>query len=270
MAIRRVPCGTGVTLQLSVTLSMLRAMSDARHNLTVAGSGGVRIARSGHPSSIESATEVPKGEHGAEQCAEHGAASSAAARRVADEDRDFCARIASGDEGAFEILLTRYQDRVFSFCLRFLGDRAEAEDVAQDVFLTLYRSAHEFRGEASFSTWLLRIAKNQSLNRIKYLDRRGRVGRRSLDEVREERLDVSQDRGSQPDAIVEGGQTAAIVQGAIAELDPEHRAVVVLRDVEDLSYEEIAEVTGLPIGTVKSRIHRGRSALAARLTRILR
>lgn len=191
---------------------------------------------------------------------------------VEADDLELCKRIAAGDEAAFEQLVTRYQDRVYSFCVRLLNDRAEAEDVAQDVFLTLYRSAGEFRGEAAFSTWLLRIAKNQSLNRIKYLDRRGRIGRRSIEEISEERLvPASTEREPmRPDAIVEGGQTAAIVQSAIAELDPQHRDVVVLRDVEDLSYEEISGITGLPIGTVKSRIHRGRSALAERLMRIFR
>jgi RNA polymerase sigma-70 factor (ECF subfamily) len=180
-----------------------------------------------------------------------------------DDDLALVKKIAAGDEAAFEQLVTRYQDRVFSFCYRLLNDRAEAEDVAQDVFFTLYRSAGDFRGESAFATWLLRIAKNQSLNRIKYLDRRGRMGRRSLEEVREERLApaAAEREPPAPDALVEGEQTAAIVQSAIAELDPQHRAVVVLRDVEDLSYEEIAGITGLPIGTVKSRIHRARGML---------
>ncbi len=191
---------------------------------------------------------------------------------VEADDLELVRRIVSGDDAAFEQIVIRYQDRVFSFCVRLLNDRAEAEDVAQDVFLTLYRSAGEFRAEAAFSTWLLRIAKNQSLNRIKYLDRRGRKTKRSIDEMTEERLKpASTEREpARPDQIVEGGQTAAMVQSAIAELDPQHRDVVVLRDVEDLSYEEISGITGLPIGTVKSRIHRGRSALAERLMRIFR
>src|SRR5436190_15014587 len=94
---------------------------------------------------------------------------------VADDDLALVRKIAEGDIPAFETIVHRYQDRVFSFCLRLLNDRAEAEDIAQDVFLTLYRSAGDFRGESAFATWLLRIAKNQSLNRIKYLDRRGRL-----------------------------------------------------------------------------------------------
>jgi RNA polymerase sigma-70 factor (ECF subfamily) len=188
------------------------------------------------------------------------------------DDTALCARVADGDEAAFEALVVRYQDRVFGFCLRLLGERAEAEDVAQDVFLTLFRSAGDFRGESQFSTWLLRIAKNQALNRIKYLDRRGRSVKRSIDEVSDERLLASPERELPPsaDAKIEGEETSAIVKDAIAHLEPQHRAVIVLCDIEELSYEEISSITGLPIGTVKSRIHRGRSALAERLMRIFR
>lgn len=186
-------------------------------------------------------------------------------------DLALCRRVKAGDERAFETLVLRYQDRVFSFCRRFLGDRAEAEDVAQEVFLALYRSADDFRGESAFSTWLLRIAKNQSLNRLKYLDRRGRLGRRSLDEISEEKLNASEEGRAERDSpvsLVEGNETVEIVRRAISTLAPDHRLVVVLRDVEDLSYEEIAKVTGLPVGTVKSRVHRARAALAARLSRV--
>lgn len=186
------------------------------------------------------------------------------------DDALLCARVASGDEAAFETLVLRHQHRVYAFCLRLLGDGAEAEDVAQDVFLTVYRSAGTFRGESAFTTWLLRIAKNQSLNRIKYLERRGRSMRRSIEEVGEERIGAGDGAEKSPHDLLEGGQTARIVQQAIATLGEEHRVVLVLRDVEDLSYEEISQITGLPIGTVKSRIHRGRSALATRLERIFK
>jgi RNA polymerase sigma-70 factor (ECF subfamily) len=188
---------------------------------------------------------------------------------VADDDRRLCARVAGGDAEAFEALVLRHQHRVYSFCLRLLGDPAEAEDLAQDVFLTVYRSAATFRGEARFTTWLLRIAKNQSLNRIKYLERRGRKLERSIEDIGDDGA-MEDGREKRPDAVLEGGQTAALVQGAIATLGDEHRVVLVLRDVEDLSYEEIADITGLPVGTVKSRIHRGRSQLASRLERIFK
>lgn len=188
------------------------------------------------------------------------------------DDLALCTRVAAGDEAAFEALVHRHQDRVFAFCLRLLNDRAEAEDVAQEVFVTLYRCAGDFRGESAFTTWLFRIAKNQALNRIKYLDRRGRAGRRSIEDLNDRHLPAwpGADEPRAADVLLEGHETATMVQDAIAELEPDHRAVVVLRDVEELSYEEISTITGLPIGTVKSRIHRGRSALAARLTRIFR
>lgn len=201
---------------------------------------------------------------------------AAPARRApppeAAEDARLCARVAEGDEAAFAALVERYQHRIFGFCARMLGgDRAEAEDLAQDVFLTVYRNAGEFRGDCAFSTWLFRIAKNQTLNRIKYLERRGRSARRSEGEAPDERIArlVDPDARSPDDAMAEQ-QTARMVQEAIDELHEEHRAVVVLRDLEDLSYEEISEMTGLPLGTVKSRIHRARSALAKRLSRIFK
>lgn len=200
------------------------------------------------------------------------AASAPPGLRVADPtDDQLVEGLARGETACFEVLVKRYQDRVYGFCLRILDDASEAEDVAQDVFLTIYRHADRFRGESLFSTWLFRIAKNQSLNRIKYLERRGRQAKRALGDAQQERVASIQEREERrPDALVESEQRAALVQRAIATLAEEHRVVLVLRDLEDLSYEEISEVTGLPIGTVKSRIHRGRTALAERLSRLLR
>ena len=196
----------------------------------------------------------------------------ATALKVADpSDEQLVKGVAEGDTAAFERLIKRYQDRVYGFCLRILDDASEAEDVAQDVFLTLYRHADRFRGESLFSTWLFRIAKNQSLNRIKYLERRGRQAKRAMGDSQDERVaSIREKEERQPDAMVESEQRAALVQRAMATLAEEHRVVLVLRDLDDLSYEEISEVTGLPIGTVKSRIHRGRAALAERLSRLLR
>ncbi len=184
------------------------------------------------------------------------------------EEHGLCARVAEGDDEAFSILVERYQHRVFGFCARMIGDRAEAEDLAQDVFLTLYRNAGNFRGESAFSTWLFRIAKNQTLNRIKYLERRGRSARRRERDSEARLSRVADETALGPDDIVANRERATMVQAAIDELGEEHRAVVVLRDMEDMSYEEISEITGLPLGTVKSRIHRARSALAKRLSRI--
>lgn len=193
-------------------------------------------------------------------------------RKVRDreEERGLCARIAEGDDEAFGVLVERYQHRVFGFCARMLGDRAEAEDLAQDVFLTLYKNAGNFRGESAFSTWLFRIAKNQTLNRIKYLERRGRSSRRRERDSEAHLARIVDPAALGPDDLVAHRERATLVQAAIDELAEEHRTVVVLRDMEDMSYEEISEITGLPLGTVKSRIHRARSALAKRLSRIFR
>lgn len=185
---------------------------------------------------------------------------------LAEEAAELCRRVAAGEGRAFSRLTELYQHRIFSFCVRMVKDRHEAEDLAQDVFLSVYRHAGEFRGEASFNTWIYRIARNHALNRIKYLERRGRSTGRSLDEVGEDSL-RSDRRG--PDALVEGEQTSAVVRAAIERLPRQQREVLVLRDLEGLPYEDITEITGLALGTVKSRIHRARSALAERLSRIL-
>lgn len=178
-----------------------------------------------------------------------------------------CRRVASGDESAFAELVELYQHRIFAFCSRMLGgDESEAEDLAQDVFLSVFRNAGEFREESSFTTWVYRIARNRTLNRIKYLERRGRSTRRSIDDLGDERL-AGDDRS--PHDELEGRQTSALIQAAIAELPEQQRAVLVLRDIDELAYEEITEITGLALGTVKSRIHRARTALARRLSRIL-
>jgi RNA polymerase sigma-70 factor (ECF subfamily) len=181
------------------------------------------------------------------------------------------ARVAAGDREAFEALVVRYQHRIYGFCLRMVGDAGEAEDLAQEVFLAFHRHAGDFRGESALSTWLFRIARNHAINRIKHLERRGRSASRSLEALAEE----SPGALAEPDAVsaeerLASAETARAVQEAIGALGEEHRTVVVLRDLDELSYEEIAEITGLPVGTVKSRIHRARAALAAHLQRIFR
>jgi RNA polymerase sigma-70 factor, ECF subfamily len=180
-------------------------------------------------------------------------------------ERLFLARLRAREERAFEELVIRYGDRVFNLVLRLVGDRAEAEDIGQEVFVTVFKSIETFRGEAKLSTWLLRIAANHAKNRIKYLSRRaGENGR--LDGAPEAAL---ADLGKTPlhghvrapDAALEAAERGNAIERAIAALEEDQRLVVILRDVEELSYEEICEVTGLPEGTVKSRLHRARLLL---------
>ena len=161
---------------------------------------------------------------------------------------------------------------------RMLGNHAEAEDACQEVFILVWKSIDSFRGDAKFSTWLYRIAANHCKNRLKYLSRRSYGTTGELDEVAEHALHALQVGGPAsvlvphvdgPEAAVAGQQAERLLQEAIARLEPEQRELLVLRDVEDLSYDEIAQITGLPEGTVKSRLHRARMALKAHLSRHL-
>jgi len=185
-------------------------------------------------------------------------------------ERTLLRRLRDRDERAFRELLETHRDRVYNITYRMLGNRAEAEDVAQEVFITVFKTIDSFREESKFSTWLYRVAVNHCKNRIKYLARRHDRDRDELDETSQQAngaiANVSP-RTPQPDRALEGVQMEAILQKAIEGLDDEHRIVVVLRDVEDLSIEEICEITGLPDGTVKSRLHRARLALRKKLQR---
>lgn len=171
-------------------------------------------------------------------------------------------RLRRQDEAAFNELVRLHQGPVYRLLLRMLGEPAEAEEVAQEVFITVFKAIANFRGDAKLSTWLYRIATNHGKNRIKYHARRSREAQRPL-EGAAERLSHNS-LGAQvarPDQLVEGLKAQGHIQQALGSLDEEQRALVVLRDIENLSYEEIQRVTGLPSGTVKSRLHRARMAL---------
>jgi RNA polymerase sigma-70 factor, ECF subfamily len=183
-------------------------------------------------------------------------------------EQRFIERLVARDERAFNELVQAYEQRVFRLLLRMLGRRDEAEDMAQEVFVQVFKAIGTFRGDSRLGTWVYRIAVNLCKNRMKYLSRR-HSGEQDELEPAAERLPLSEGKGvtlgetSRPDQLVEGFQLERVVQACIAELDPDFREVLVLRDVEDLTYEELCEVTGLPEGTVKSRLHRARGMLKA-------
>jgi RNA polymerase sigma-70 factor (ECF subfamily) len=187
-------------------------------------------------------------------------------------ERLLIARLRERDEHAFGEIVRLYGDKVFSLIYRMLGNRHEAEDVAQEVFITVFKTIDGFRGEAKFSTWLLRIAANQSKNRIKYLARRPTDGA-ELDDAAQANANAGgrgigvQGHIEGPDVLLEAAETGSIMQRAIAALDEDQRLLVILRDVEELSYQEIGEITGLPEGTIKSRLHRARMAIKEELDR---
>jgi RNA polymerase sigma-70 factor (ECF subfamily) len=192
---------------------------------------------------------------------------------VSIRERLLLRRLRERDERAFREMMEQYQDRVFNLLYRMIGTREEAEDLAQEVFVTVFKSIDQFRGESKFSTWLYRVAANHCKNRIKYLSRRHDRDTGVLDDAAE-RQSVAQGGApigaghiEGPDRVLEGIEMEKLVQQAIALLDEDQRLVVVLRDIEELSYEEICQITGLPEGTVKSRLHRARLALKEKLAK---
>lgn len=178
-------------------------------------------------------------------------------------------RLRDRDARAFREMVEQYGDRVYNLTYRMLGNREEAEDVAQEVFITVFKSIESFRGDSKFSTWLYRITANHCKNRIKYLARRHDRDRTELDERVTGGLNGpvmgAPAASPRPDRQLEGAEMEQVLQRAIAELDDDQRILVILRDVEDLSYEEICAITELPDGTVKSRLHRARMALRKKL-----
>lgn len=190
-----------------------------------------------------------------------GTGESAAAWEPADaEDREWVLAFQSGREAGFNRLVLRHQDRIFGLCLRLLaGNRAEAEDAAQETFVKAFHGLPDFRLESKFSSWLYRIAVNACKNR--QASRQYREARRHAD------LDAADAEGaaspSSPAQELEAKDRRERIEEAVARLPEDQRLLVVLRDIEGRSYEEIASATGLNPGTLKSRLNRGRLQLQA-------
>ena len=178
-------------------------------------------------------------------------------------DRKLVRALRARDEDAFCELVHQYQHKVFNIVFRILNDRQEAEDIAQEVFITVFKHIDQFRGDAKFSTWLYRIATNHARNRIKYLSRRAKKKHQDLDDTPDGDM-ADNPLGSsmaRPDKQAQAHQLEQIIKEGLGSLGAEHREIVVLRDIENLSYQEISEITGLAEGTVKSRLFRARVQL---------
>lgn len=182
-----------------------------------------------------------------------------------DPDLQLVERCLAGDETAWEDLVKVHTRRVYSICYRFTGRESEAQDLTQEVFLRVFRSVKSFRaGEGSFTVWLSRVTRNLLIDHY----RRTRMDR-ATDSI-EDQLPVLEQRNaveSRTDAMLAGREAGELLQGALAKLSPELRETVILRDIEELEYREIAQVLNVPEGTVKSRLNRGRAELARLLRR---
>jgi RNA polymerase sigma-70 factor (ECF subfamily) len=174
-------------------------------------------------------------------------------------DAECVRRVQQGDIDSFEVLVRRYEKAIFNLAYRLLGNYDEAAEVAQDVFLSAFKSIHQFRGEANFSTWLYRIGLNHASTRRKSLNS---IQRRQLP------LDGTEaivDGAVDPAKNLEEKETQQRVQQALNSLDAEDARIILLRDLQDIPYDEVAEILDIPVGTVKSRLHRARQALKTSL-----
>lgn len=190
-----------------------------------------------------------------------------AEQEAALEDQRLVSSLQAGDEQAYEQLIERFQNPVYNLAYRLLNDQADASDVAQEVFLKIFRNVGNFRGDSSLRTWVYRIAVNESHNRRRWLfrHRRGETGIDDTFEDSESREKPLMDSGETPFDFTVNREARILLEEALAGINPVFRAALVLREIEDMSYDEIAEILEVSIGTVKSRIVRGREALRRNL-----
>ena len=187
-----------------------------------------------------------------------------------DIDQQLVERVQRGDKGAFDLLVSKYQRKIFRLLSRLIRDSAEVEDVAQEAFIKAYRALPNFRGESAFYTWLYRIAINTAKNYLVSQGRRVPTTTEADIEEAETFDDGERLRDlNTPESMLRTKQVAEAVNRAIDRLPEDLRTAIVLREIEGLSYEEIAESMNCPIGTVRSRIFRAREAIAQELKPIL-
>ena len=182
-----------------------------------------------------------------------------------DPDSILVERCLSGDDAAWEELIRQHTRRVYGICYRFTGSDGAAQDLTQEVFLRIFKTVKSFRAtEGSFATWSARLTRNLLIDHY----RRTRQ-ERVTDSIENQlpALEPGVAAGARPDQLLQGVETGAILQAALQKLSPELRETVILRDLQDMDYREIAGVLGIPEGTVKSRLNRGRAELARLLKR---
>jgi len=193
--------------------------------------------------------------------------------KATDADAPLVERVKQGDVKAFEMLVVKYQRRIERLIGRMVRDVDIVPDIAQETFIRAYRAIPQFRGDSAFYTWLYRIAVNTAkktlmdMKRDPLVTESARASRTDDDEPARAESEVSD--GETPDALLASKQIAAAVNFAIEALSDDLRQAIMLREVEGLSYEEIAELMNCPIGTVRSRIFRAREAIAVRLRPLL-
>jgi RNA polymerase sigma-70 factor (ECF subfamily) len=182
-------------------------------------------------------------------------------------DEDLIEKFQRGDLYAYELIVKRYKDQLLNFVYRFLGNQEEAEDVVQETFLRVYRKRHAYQRVAKFSTWIYTIAGNLARTELRRRNRR-RIFSLSNLGVDDKEYEIS-DEILSPERHTNTVLSEEIIQSEINKLSSKFREVIILRDIQELSYEEISKIIRVPIGTVKSRVNRARLRLQGRLKHLL-
>jgi len=186
-----------------------------------------------------------------------------------DADQQLVQRVQAGDKTAFNLLVVKYQHRVLKLVSRFVNDAAEAEDVAQEAFIKAYRALPSFRGESAFYTWLYRIAINTAKNALVSNRRRPVDFDLDLQDPDQYERQARLKEADTPEGVLLTEEIRQVVERAMEQLPEDLRTAIVLRELEGLSYEEIAEAMDCPVGTVRSRIFRAREAIDKKLKPLL-
>ena len=191
---------------------------------------------------------------------------------LSTEEAMFVMRLQANEDAAYDELVRTYSASIFHVAYRMLGDTAEASDIVQEIFLKVFRNIGGFKGEAALKTWIFRIAFSEILNRLRWWKRRHRFATVSLDEPPNDfgmpsRIIAAS--SPTPEQALQSKEEEGAIQQALGKLSREHRSIVVLRDIEGFSYNEIADVLGVSVGTVKSRLARARADLKKSLMRYL-
>ena len=187
------------------------------------------------------------------------------------DERELIQRIVAKDDAAFRTLVELYQSSVLSACYRILGNQKDAEDVAQDVFVMVYRKAESFRGESGLSTWLYRIAVNLSLNRLRRRKWDRLFGILTLSEAESEETTVRMEAPEQdrPDRQLEANERSRILTDVLNTLPEKQRVAIILHKIEGLSHQEIAEILQISLSSVESLVHRAKRNLQKKLIPLL-
>src|SRR5207244_13020715 len=183
----------------------------------------------------------------------------------------FVSRLKANEDAAYDELVRTYSGPIYHVAYRMTGDAAEASDAVQDIFLKIFRNIGGFKGEAALKTWIFKIAFSEIMNRLRSWKRRHRYATLSLDESPNGNTpgDGVADAGPTPEEVLQAKEREDAIQQALRRLSHEHRSIIVLRDIEGFSYAEIADVLGISMGTVKSRLARARADLKKSLMRYL-